>query len=445
MIDFNASLDPVNGLVDTSVLLPPSPPVDLLWRSMVSLVGAAEGHPGGTATGGGRALDPQVVGAYGHSRRDAVTRGVGEGVERYALFPHRAAPAGAVRRRRSELDGSALEFERADVALGSPEAVDERMNWYPARRVVDDTRVWVPAPLVDYPVAVPQQGAELRHLFDPSPSGAASGQGTGHALRSALLEIVERDALLVAWQRQSALRLVDLDASLTGRDNANWRRLARLREAARRAGLTLLAADLPTAIPGVVCTVGIVLDTTASVPLATVGCNATDDVAWSILGALQEALQIRSVIVNAWQAGWGDAPTPAPTTILDDADRLRYVASRENFHAVRRWLSHFRPPLAPSVEHRVRTDDIVRAMAADGADPLVVELTHRLPTPLQDMGWAAVKAIVPGYQPLRMIERLDFTWNRSRLATATQRTGLPAVPCDPHQGEDAGPGPHPLP
>ncbi len=443
MIDFNASLDPVNGLADTSVLLPPAPPRDLLWRSMVSLCGPADERSAGADSGAGRALDPRVVGAYGHSRRDAMTRGVGEGVERYALFPHRPAPVGAVRAKRSELCGRALDFERPEVALGSPQAVHEVLTWYPARRVVDDTAVWVPAPLVDYPHPEPQPGRASRHLFDPSPSGAASGQGTEHALRSALLEIVERDALLVAWQRRLELRLVDVDAALESRNDANWRRLARLWEAVRRAGLTPLAADLPTAIPGVVCTVGVVLDQSASVPLATVGCNATDDVAWSILGALQEALQIRSVIFSAWQAGWGDDPTP--TTILDDADRLRYVASKENFHAVRDWISHFRSPLAPPVERRVTTHDIVRAMVADGADPLVVELTHRLPPALRSMGWAAVKAIVPGYQPLRMVEHLDFTWNRTRLATAPRRTGLRGALCHPRQGEDAGPGPHPLP
>ncbi|MBM7092857.1 YcaO-like family protein, partial [Streptomyces sp. S12] len=54
-------------------------------------------------------------------------------------------------------------------------------------------------PLVDWPATAPGS------LFDPGPSGAASGGSAGMALRSALVEIVERDAFTTAWGRRLRL------------------------------------------------------------------------------------------------------------------------------------------------------------------------------------------------------------------------------------------------
>lgn len=418
MIDFLAGLDPANGLARDAALFPPSPPDDLLWRALVRLDRAEV--PGAD----GKALNPRVVGAYGHARQDALVRGVGEAVERYALFPQ--PEPGAVRGRRAELDARALEFERC--ALGDPDAVDDLLTWYPARRLRDDATVLVPAPLVDYPTA------DAGGRFDPGPSGAASGQGYERALRSALLETVERDALLVAWERQ--LRLWPVDAP--GEGPAADGRLRRLWDAARGAGLVPLLADLPTAVDGVTCTVAVVLD--AAGRLATMGCNATDDIRWSLLGALQEALQVRSAIVNEREKqGYGTAPA----AILDDDDRLRYVASPENYEQVSRWVSGFgrpRPPRHTEPGAAVPAARIVGDMVADGADPLAVDLTHRLPAALRAMGWAVVKVIPAGYQPLRLNETLHFSRLTHRMNTAEDRTGLTAA-----AGDGPGPGPHPLP
>ncbi|MEU6481277.1 YcaO-like family protein [Streptomyces sp. NPDC047017] len=417
MIDFLATLDPAAGLATDASLLPPAPPHDLLWRVLVRL---SCGRDDGT----GKLLSPRVVGAYGHSRQDALVRGVGEAVERYALFPQGTEPPGTVRGRASELTGRRLDFARH--ALGDPRAADTVLTWYPARRLRDGATVLVPAPLVDHPAA------DAHGLFDPGPSGAASGHGYDRALRSALLETVERDAFVVAWERQ--LRLRPLDTAEARGDG----RLRRLWDTACRAGLVPLLADLPTAVTGVACTVGVVLDAEGS--LATVGCNAVDDVRWSMLGALQEALQVRSAIVNGRQEqGYG----AAPAAVLDDDDRLRHVASAENFARVGAWTEGFAAPRPPRPTHPVSTDGIVRDLIAQGGDPLAVDLTHRLPAGLREMGWAAVKVVPAGLQPLRMNETLGFTRHPRRLATAEARTGL--VAARPGTAGRPPTAPHPLP
>jgi len=86
----------------------------------------------------------------------------------------------------------------------------------------------------------------------------------------------------------------------------------------------------------------------------------------------------------------------------------------------------------------------VDAIVADGGDPIVVDLTARLPEPLRVMGWAAVKVIPVGYQHLRIDERMPHSWNVPRLASATDRTGVPARAPWP-RATDEPHRPHPLP
>ncbi|MFD6229993.1 YcaO-like family protein [Streptomyces sp. NPDC060232] len=437
MIDFLGTLDRTQGLAERCEVQPPAPPTDLLWRALVRITpAAAPQEPVG------RALDPCVVGAYGHSRSDALTRGVGEAVERYALFPSATAPPGTVRATAREAGGQVLAFHGPDTALGDPRAADEVLTWYPARRLRDGAEILVPAPLVDYPNASP----EARH-FDPTPSGAASGHGYTMALRAGLMEVIERDAFLIAWEERLRLARVtpfpltagDAAAGLGGKRNIKRRNLAALWQKTEQAGLVPVLADLPTAVPGVVCTVAAVIDETGAGagPLATVGCNASDDPWWSMLGALQEALQVRSVILNSWdEHGFGRAPA----RIDDDDDRLRHLASPEGYEQVREWVDGFVQYTSHRTAVEVPTDTVVRSLVADGADPLAIDLTHRLPAGLREMGWAAVKVIPVGYQPLRLVESHDFSWHTGRLRTAEARTGRRAGPVSAFSGR-----PHPLP
>ncbi|QKW08021.1 YcaO-like family protein [Streptomyces sp. NA04227] len=499
MIDFLATLRPEQGLAELCEVRP-ARPGDLLWQVLVRLrvgAGAAESveladsaelarsaEPGEEAAAdsapeSAHSLTPRVVGAYGHSRTDALVRGVGEAVERFALFPERGAPEGAVRGTLRELTPDALEFADPDVALGDPRAAEQELLWYPARRLRDGAEVLVPAALVDYPASV-EDGA----YFDPSPSGAASGQGQEMALRSALLETVERDALMVAWERRLVLSRIRVDrllgadgtagiagsvgtgggaadvgpktpgakavgaaavaaaADARGKAHASRRHLLTLWRRVEAAGLRPVLADLPTGLPGVHCTVAIVFDEQRRHPLAAVGCNTSDDPWRAMLGAFQEALQIRTVVrhLGTEEDGLG----PAPEVIVTDDDRLRHVASRTGYEQVSEWVAAFTETEAPErsaeLPPPLSASDIVDRIVADGGDPLALDLSFRLPAGLRAMGWSAMKVIPAGSQALRLSERHDFTWHRPRLASAEARTGCTAGPPSAYPTR-----PHPLP
>jgi ribosomal protein S12 methylthiotransferase accessory factor len=137
-----------------------------------------------------------------------------------------------------------------------------------------------------------------------------------------------------------------------------------------------------------------------------------------------------------------ETPLAQGAPVMTDVDRARYWTSSGAVAGLRAWCQTFQLQSAPSpATHEPPASEIVGALLADGARPVAVDLTSRLPQAVRDGGWAVVKVIAVGYQPLRMNETHDFTWVRPRLATAAERTGCPS-PLTGDAWTEAGP--HPL-
>lgn len=426
MIDVTRTLSKAGGIATMLSLAPPQP-ANPLWCAGVEL-----NNPPGLAPGE-VPLSARMVGAHGHSRADALLRGGGEAVERFAL--HRTPGLAPVRGRASELPHPALAFHGPGVGLGAPEAADLELTWYEGRRLRDSTPVMVPAPLVDWPA----DPAEAVH-FDPGPSGAAAGSSPEMALRAALLEAVERDAVTVAWER--GLRLpcyTDPDDAVPASVGSGRARsaLMSLWTLARQAGLSPILARVPTAVAGVWCFVAALCDPGGEGALATVGLKVSDQPWETLLGAFQEAWQVRTALEMTRQE-FGQSDPPA--RIATEDDRIQYLLTAHGAETVRDWVEGFVPGERPALPTPVTSADVLSGVLADGGDPVAVDLTPRLPTALRAMGWCAVKVVPVGYQHLRMDERPSWSWNRPRLASAPERTG-----CDARY-EGASPDrPHPLP
>ncbi|MFE9631883.1 YcaO-like family protein [Streptomyces sp. NPDC006463] len=428
MIDFSATLVPENGLVSARAVRPPRRPAEPLWQGLAELHRSRTGAPEQQDA----ALSPTVVGAYGISPSDTLTRAAGEAVERFALYP---VPGEGRVARLEQLGDEALDPTAAGVRLADPAGTGRTLRWYPAQRLDHGTPLHVPAGLVDYPAR-----PEDAEGFDPSPSGAASGGSREAALRSGLLEVIERDAFLTAWFHRLPLRRLDPDRFLADAPRPAPPSLQRFRqalEAARAIGLSPVLARVPTHVPGVVCTVGIVIDHEGGQSLAAVGASASDDPGTSAVKALQEALQIRSALRLVQETAPTADPSRRPRT---DLERAQYFASAVGVRAVQRWMDSFVPLGDAEAETPGTTtvQALVEALRRQDVDPVAVDLTHRLPDRIKAMGWCAVKVIPVGMQALRMDDSLDFTWHHQRLSAARERFGL---------GEDtipADPEPHPL-
>ncbi|MFK0181835.1 YcaO-like family protein [Streptomyces xanthochromogenes] len=438
MIDYLATIEPAAGVVRTGTVLPPRLPEEPLWRGLMELDWQT---PQDTAEPG--PLAANVVGAYGVSRSDVLVRAIGEAVERYALRPH---PQDDVVLDTSTALGTAeLAYPGSDTAKDdlryeqSHQLRNEErpLRLYRAARLHDGQSVRVPAGLVDFPAA-----GDDACGFDPSPSGAAAGPGYRAALRSALLETIERDAVLIAWARALELPRIDLTRAVAQlAPSASRKRLCRAIEQASKAGWEPVVAQVPTSIPGVVCAVGVVVDRTGRHPLAAVGCKASTDPAAALAGAVQEALQIRSVL-HVVRQRLPDAPAPAAAQITDDTARAVHFASEPGTATVQEWINGFTSPgplQLPLEQEEPDLAELIVAVHRDGGRPLAVDLTHRLPERLRSMGWAVVKVVPDGYQPLRVNESHKEPWHHQRLASVPARTGGTA-----HRPMGETVPPHPL-
>ncbi|MFF7309683.1 YcaO-like family protein [Streptomyces sp. NPDC008137] len=367
-------------------------------------------------------LSSRFAGASGTSRVDALLRGAGEAVERRALHPSAAYPARTGTA--AGLDGTTLYAHHPGHALSHPDAEAAELSWYEARALDSDTPVLVPADLVDWP-------ARRADLFDPSPSGAAAGASHETALAAAMTEVTERDALTVAWDRQLRLPTYTPAPAGTGL-RAVWER-------ARAAGLTPVLARIPTAVSGLWCMTACLIDPEGPGALATVGMKASTRPAEAAAKAFQEAWQVR-VALRALRAR-GETGHPGP--IVTEHDRLSHMLTRPAYEAVRDWVAGFQEPVtlpAPPPARDLGAEEIRRALTADGAGLLAVDLTPRLPRAVAAMGWHVVKVLAPGYQNLRMDETHRWSRHLPRLASAVERTGCPARLDDPRDA-----APHPLP
>jgi ribosomal protein S12 methylthiotransferase accessory factor len=425
-VDVVSTLNPVSGLVGGWCSLPPQPPQEPMWRVMVDLGGAPvprsgpEGYPFA------------LVGAYGFVRAEALVRGAGEAVERAALRPTEAQlRAGSLLA--GDAPGLTGWITTSPAGLTTPTAFGEPMTWYPGRRLDDDRPVLVPAPLVDWWGGAEPAGIAPPRFFDPSPSGAASGASPEQAARSALLEIIERDAVLTAWAVRLAAVRVDPQAVLDAAPPSVHRSALRnLLAAAQHTGVRPVFGRLPTGVPGVECVVCAIAEHGTDRSFGAVGAKASEDLVRNLLGSLQESLQIRALLTTLQQ----DLPRPAAATVVaNDVDRAWLWTTPRAVEALEAWTERFRDrPWHPHEVRPLSLGEIVAAVRADGGEPVVVQLTGRLPPAIVSAGWSAVKVVCPGYQALRMDERLDFTWCSDRVAATAARTGLGAgVPDDiPH-------------
>lgn len=405
MLDVARVLSPGGGAVTEHNALPPGTHRNPLWS-----VGAvlACSH----RTGGAQVADrPCVTGACSVSRSRATVRTAGEVVERFALHE-----APGMRMTPEEVGTDAVDLRRPGAELADPPA-HARLLWYAGRRWRDGAERLVPSGLVDFPA----QPEDLPG-FDPGPSGAAAGIGTDAAVRSALLETVERDAVIVAWARQLRLTTVDLDAAAGGSsDDPWWHEVSRTVEAARAAGLEVVCSQVPTSVEHVVCVVAGLRGTEPRGPRLCLGAKASEHPGRAVLGALEESFQLYFGLDAL------DAPADPPPVVVTEEDRMRFIASTRGVAALETWLES--PDHTSFAGHSavdVECEQLLRAMRADGADPVLLRLTTRLPEGLRRQGWEVYKVVPVGYQPLRIDERHTFGWHRGRLDDAESRTGAPA-------------------
>lgn len=264
------------GIV-TAVQLPRldagDPPVRIAESHPARLIG----HKGtaGVNQGGGAALERNI----------AIIKAIAESIERYC-----AAFSQGKRRFVTwhELDGVATPPEDfalfSDAQYRTPGFPFKRFDrntptqWVHGRALSNGQSRWVPAAFVHLPHHRAQGEPRITTSIS---TGLAAGDDEHSATASALLEVVERDAFMLAWRHRVPTPGIDLDSIGLGHEATL---VAALRSTGMRCRARLITQDI--ALPVVVV---VLQGRTSTQPAAVIGAGAAAQPLRAVRLALEEA------------------------------------------------------------------------------------------------------------------------------------------------------------
>lgn len=430
-----ALVNPVTGVMGPSVA------PDLVSRSTASTVGAFTLRAGSY-------LRESYWGGHTPSYRRSTRVGLLEGMERFAGTRPRGKRTSVVASL-DELGDQALDPRICGVYSDAfyqgqretrPFSPELRIPWVWGWSLRDQRPLLIPEVTAYY-----HAPGGLTHRFvQESSNGRACGGALAEAVYFGLMEVVERDAFLIAWYGQADLPEIDPYSSGSPATAQMVDRLAMYGYRARFFD-TRISFPIP-----VVTAVAQRMDGGAGALCFGAGAS------WDPEAALAAGLcEIATDAVNL----------PARTrrdearlnAMAEDFDTVRVLHDHPLLYglprmapyadfllgggagAARRELRELRPAYTPGPDLRDDVEAAVAAVTAEGFDVVVVDQTM----PVQrELGLHAVAVIVPGLVPI------DFGWSRQRalhmprLRTALRRSGrLPHDLTD----DQLNRAPHPFP
>ena len=381
----------------------------------------------------------RIAAGKGMTREEAIASAIGEATERYCAYHWNAQrtylakwhdlPARGV-----SPQSCVLYSERQYATPDWPYArwtPDQEVAWISGVDLLDGSAVAVAASLV-YLVFPPPR---LEDYFVPSTSnGLAAGPTLAGAILGGLCEVMERDAMLVAWlNRLPAIELQFDDAStLAGRIYRHYAHF----------GVDVRAFLMPTDLPAATV-MAISFEDDPSRPANVVGLGCHPDPQVALRKALFELCQGRP----AEGARFLSKPPGGRLNRYEDVHTLddhsafmSQLERRDEFAFLWQTGEQKRIDQLPNPSTGDVEKDLARCtseLAAKGHRAAMVELT----TPdLVDYGIHVVRVIVPGLQPVHFghgEERLGG----ERLFTLPMQMGFAA---SVRSESDLNPCPHPL-
>lgn len=348
----------------------------------------------------GTAEDDSFVWGVGKAwtRRGSRDGAVGEALERYAGITWQ--PERRTSSTFAALDGRALhpndlvlfddaQYDGLPYQRWQP---DSELEWVPARSLLTDEEVWIPLLAAHLDYSPPLRGA----LFRSSSNGFAAGSTFADAAVRALLEVIERDAFMIAWSHRLPGRRV---AAAEVPDD----RVRGLASACQERGVDLVVHLLPT-------------DTMATVVLAIAWSDREPAVALGLGAAMDPIAAVRSAVLEVWQVRSGlleslalpevrarlDELVTAPDQVSTLDDHALLYAAPEVAATGLRFLRQADPEPWPDLAGPVVAKGnelgmLVRSLAEVAPDVLAIDVT---PADVAALGMRVVRGLVPGFVPI---------------------------------------------
>jgi len=382
--------------------------------------------------------DPPLAGGSGVTRDRAIGAAIGEGIERYAglcLPPATETILAAA----TEIGPAAVAPERFALFSESqyqqpgfefaPFTDQTPIRWVKGHAISDGEEVYLPLQLV-YMWRQGDLAAGEATIATGTSNGMAAGRTQDEALLGGLLELVERDAMMLTWSGRLAHPLLDAssDPGIAAIEQARY----------RPAGLPYEVADL-SAFFGIPTALAVIRGGTNSFG---VGCAsaATIGEAWD--KALRECFQIltllkRNVLDNP------DTSFATPEAVETFVDHARFYAPAA-LQDETRFLTESSVVTTPENAARLagettaeRLADAVERVGARGVSAYWVDIA---PPDIKEAGLHTVSVISPELVMLDAVYRHRFLGGR-RVRFAAYELGLREAP---FSEAELNPMPHPF-
>lgn len=326
---------------------------------------------------------------------------------------------------------SDAQYSRPDFpfeAFGSGTLVE----WIDGFWVADGEQVFVPVQRV-YIKAIEHRVAGEAAITHATTNGMASGATRDEALLAGLLEVIERDALMIAWYNRLTLPHLDWrsDPELAAFDDAYF----------RVSGLACDAVDL-SAIAGVPSVLACVRGGEDDLGAMGFGAAAALDVRDAWRRAVSEAFFTRVTGRDLHYAYPDRTFGENYADIVGFDDHMHFYAHAENLALVEFLFAsdEFVPPQpSPKRANTVRRalDHLVSVVESQGGEVLAVDITA---PEIQRLGVRVVKVIVPHYCDLVSAHTAPFLGG-SRLYNRAYDVRIRRAPLE---ANDINSAPHPM-
>lgn len=308
---------------------------------------------------------PQAAGVAADWDR-AFMKAIGEALERYCAGVYRTVEL--TEARASELDQRVAPSEF--VSPGNEERVDdEPIRWVPGEALESDTRTLLPASVVLFPP--PDE------RFRPAiTTGLGLGNSATQALLSGLYEVIERDATMLGWYST----FEPLGLRVETEKFETLRRRARAADLSTTALLVTQDVDVP-----VVC---VAVHRESEWPRFAVGSGAALNATQAAESALAEALQ-----------NWTELRGMGRENASESEGAIGHYAAFPSIAQSFVDVGHAIPAaeVGASTTGTDELNAVVKRLASVGLDAYASRLTTR---DVEELGFEAVRAVVPAAQPL---------------------------------------------
>ena len=383
--------------------------------------------------------DARNVGGSGMSRRHAVGAAVGEAVERYSASyvpPERLVEATATELGPAAADPSsfALFHTSQHSSAGFPYVpftAETRVRWIEGVDLETGEPAWLPAELVFLADTRPATGGRIGYATS---SGLACAPTYGQALERGLLELLERDAFMVAWWRRLSPPRLDWEAN-------PWMAAADERYF-RRARLEYFALDL-SSVHDLPIVVGVVRGGPGSGAALGVGAAANTRIEDAWWRALAEAFASRTACRKLRLLEPERRYEIDGSDVLGFNDHIRFYGDDERADlASFLWTSRETrtaadvPPLRAEAD--TLCDELVARARRAGSRAFAVDVTA---PDIASVGLRVVRAVAPGLCWLDAEHRCRFL-GAGRLLNPSEKDILTSRVL---RIDDLNPLPHPFP